>query len=373
MFDFKKFFQGYDTVTAPMDRLAIYSPRFGRTARSSISLPLTSDTAAKICILLITSMIIYSGLLTLADFRAMLEEMRMSRMGWMFFYCFRALLISNVIVFLWRILLVLGYRPVRACTDEELPYCTVIVPAYNEGKHVLKTLRSVLKSDYPSNKLQIIAINDGSGDDTLAWIQKACSESAGRIQMINFKKNRGKRAALYEGIVRGKGEIIVTIDSDSLIQRPTIRRLVSPFVSEASVGAVAGNVRVLNRRDGLIPRMLEVSFAYSFDFIGASHGIRTPVSAVRGPRPGPLDEGGGGQSGRNSRIGLLTQPCSRGTFGHVDCRSNGGRLVMKQAGDRCGGFVAAWPYFFSWPAVRPMPMTAIARCWMAISGSPNPR
>ena len=69
---------------------------------------------------------------------------------------------------------------------------TVIVPAYNEGKHMLKTLRSVLKSDYPINKLQIIAINDGSADDTLSWIQKACAESAGRIEMINFKKNRGK-------------------------------------------------------------------------------------------------------------------------------------------------------------------------------------
>ncbi|MGD0784257.1 MAG: glycosyltransferase [Sedimentisphaerales bacterium] len=282
MFDVKKFFQGYGAVTTPTSRLAIYSPRFGGAYRSSISLPLTTDSSAKICIALITAMIIYSGFLTLADFRAMLEELRMSRTGWMFFYSFRALLLSNVIVFLWRVLLVLGYRPVRSCTDEQLPRCTVIVPAYNEGKHMLKTLRSVLKSDYPINKLQIIAINDGSADDTLSWIQKACAESAGRIEMINFKKNRGKRAALYEGIIRGRGDIVVTIDSDSIIERQTIRRLVSPFVSDSKIGAVAGSVRVLNRRDGIIPKMLEVSFAYSFDFIRASQSMVNTVFCTPG-------------------------------------------------------------------------------------------
>ena len=59
------------------------------------------------------------------------------------------------------------YRPAAAANDEDLPGCTVIVPAYNEGKHVADTLFSLLESDYPPEKLQIIAINDGSKDDTM--------------------------------------------------------------------------------------------------------------------------------------------------------------------------------------------------------------
>jgi len=281
MFDVKKILQGYGTVTDSMGRLAIYSPRFGGAYRSSFTLPMTTDFPAKMCILLITAMILYSGFQTIADFRYMLEELRLSRTGWVLFYAFRALVVSNIIVFLWRVLLVLGYRPVRSCSDEQLPKCTIIVPAYNEGKHVLKTLRSVLKSNYPFDKLQIIAVNDGSADDTLTWMEKACSESDGRIEMINFKKNRGKREALYQGIVRSRGEIIVTIDSDSLIERQTIRRLVSPF-ADSQVGAVAGSVRVLNRKDGLIPRMLDISFAYSFDFIRASQSMVNTVFCTPG-------------------------------------------------------------------------------------------
>ena len=282
MFDFRKVLQVYGASTAPAGRLdAVYSPRFGRAYRSSLTLPLTTEFSTKMCILLVTAMIVYGGFQTLADFRYMLDELRLSRTGWMFFYAFRALVVSNIVVFLWRILLVLGYKPAQSCTDEQLPVCTVIIPAYNEGKQVLKTLRSVLKSNYPLDKLQIITVNDGSADDTLVWMQKGCGESDGRIELINFEKNRGKRAALYEGIVRSRGQIIVTIDSDSIIDRQTLRRLVSPF-ADSQVGAVAGNVRVLNRKDGIIPKMLDVTFAYSFDFIRASQSMVNTVFCTPG-------------------------------------------------------------------------------------------
>jgi hyaluronan synthase len=80
----------------------------------------------------------------------------------------------------------------------------------------------------------------------------------------------GKKHAMYEGFTQATGDIVVTIDSDSLIEPHTLRRLVSPFHGDQNVGAVAGNVRVLNHHEGLIPRMLEVSFSYSFEFIRAA-------------------------------------------------------------------------------------------------------
>lgn len=258
----------------------MYSPRFGGAYRN-IRLPLSMDSASKFCILLIVAAIAYSGFLTIHDFKSLLEEMRSTHSGSIYFCASRTLIYLNISVFLWRVLLVFGYRPAETCSDKELPRCTVIMPAYNEGKNVLKTLRSIVKSNYPAEKLQIIAVNDGSADDTLAWMQMACSQFDGRIELINFKKNRGKRAALYEAIRISKGGIIVTIDSDSIIERQTVRRLVSPFV-DPQVGAVAGSVRVLNRREGLLPRMLEVSFAYSFDFIRASQSMVNTVFCTPG-------------------------------------------------------------------------------------------
>lgn len=182
----------------------------------------------------------------------------------------RFLFLINIAALIWRLGLVLFYRPARSCTDEELPTCTVVIPAYNEGRHVAETIDSVAASNYPTDKLQIIAVDDGSADDTWQWIQRAAARHAHLVTPLRLKRNSGKRKALYEGFIRSSADILVTIDSDSLIEKNTLRNLLSPFVTQANVGAVAGNVRVLNRQQGLIPKMLDVSFAFSFDFIRAS-------------------------------------------------------------------------------------------------------
>src|SRR5690554_1548590 len=180
------------------------------------------------------------------------------------------LALAAVGITLWRLYLVATYRPIASVTDDDLPELTVIVPAYNEGEQVLKTLRSLVQSDYPRNKLRIVAVNDGSVDDTWRWMQQGAREFSDCVIALDCRENRGKRAALYEGFGRATGEVIVTVDSDSEVLPDTLRNLVSPLVRDARVGAVAGNVRVLNRDQGVIPAMLDVSFTYSFEFMRAS-------------------------------------------------------------------------------------------------------
>jgi hyaluronan synthase len=182
----------------------------------------------------------------------------------------------------WRIVLFIRYRPAPACGDESLPVCTVVVPAYNEGRQVLDTLLSLAGSDYPRDKLQLIAVDDGSLDDTWRWISRARKELKGRVVAIRMNRNQGKRHALYAGFRKSKGDILVTVDSDSMVDRETLRRLVSPFMASDRVGAVAGNVRVLNLREGIIPRMLEVTFHYSFDFIRAGQSMVNTVFCTPG-------------------------------------------------------------------------------------------
>ena len=86
-----------------------------------------------------------------------------------------------------------------------------------------------MNSNYPLEKLEIIAVNDGSSDDTWYWIQRGANEFPGRIRTLNLLRNGGKRRALYEGFQIASGEIAVTVDSDSAITENAIRALVAPF------------------------------------------------------------------------------------------------------------------------------------------------
>ncbi|MEW5912275.1 MAG: glycosyltransferase [Thermodesulfobacteriota bacterium] len=194
----------------------------------------------------------------------------------------RVSLVLAVFALAWRVYLAATYRPLEPCADAELPNITVVVPAYNEGAQVQKTLRSIAASNYPAGRMQIVAVDDGSRDDTWVWMERAVAELAGRVELVRLAVNSGKRAALYAGIQRARGEILVTMDSDSEVLPDTIRHLVTPMVRDHLVGAVAGNVRVLNRSKGVIPRMLEVNFTFSFDFIRASQSRINTVMTTPG-------------------------------------------------------------------------------------------
>ncbi|MEG0851879.1 MAG: glycosyltransferase family 2 protein [Flavobacterium sp.] len=185
-------------------------------------------------------------------------------------------------IFLYNLFLYLKYKPVESVSDELLPTCTVIVPAYNEGKLVYDTLMSLANSDFPEHKLQLLAIDDGSKDDTWYWIQQAKVKLGDRVAIFQQPKNQGKRHALYRGFNLGTGEIFVTVDSDSIVKKDTLRNLVSPFVTNEKCGAVAGNVQVLNNKKAILPKMLNVSFVMSFEFMRSAESMLGSVLCTPG-------------------------------------------------------------------------------------------
>ncbi len=193
-----------------------------------------------------------------------------------------SLLLLKVSFVVYILILYLRYKVIKPISDQKLPLCTVIVPAYNEGELVYKTLISLADSDYPKEKLQIISIDDGSQDDTWKWMQKAKNELGNRVSIYQQPKNMGKRHALYRGFNLGMGDVFITVDSDSIVKSDTLRVMVSPFIQNDQCGAVAGNVRVLNRDKGLIPRMLNVSFAFSFEFIRSAQSTLGSVLCTPG-------------------------------------------------------------------------------------------
>jgi cellulose synthase/poly-beta-1,6-N-acetylglucosamine synthase-like glycosyltransferase/peptidoglycan/xylan/chitin deacetylase (PgdA/CDA1 family)/spore germination protein YaaH len=127
-----------------------------------------------------------------------------------------------------------------------LPRVAVLVPAYNEEKVIVRTVRAVLASDY--RNLRVIVIDDGSRDETLEVTRRAfvAEEAAGRV-LILTKPNFGKAEALDYGLrYLQDEEIFVGIDADTVIAPDAIGRLVPHFLNP-KVGAVAGNAKVGNR------------------------------------------------------------------------------------------------------------------------------
>ncbi|MEI8256480.1 MAG: glycosyltransferase, partial [Deltaproteobacteria bacterium] len=161
------------------------------------------------------------------------------------------------------------YRPVPIVDDDRLPSLTVIIPAYNEGPMVERSIRSVAAARYPADKLEILVVDDGSRDDTFFHMAKLRQAYPEQVRVIRFRGNQGKRAALRTAFESARGDVVVTIDSDSEIEPDTLRAMASPFALDVNVGGVAGWVRVLNR-DKLLGRMLDVQFAISFDFLRAA-------------------------------------------------------------------------------------------------------
>lgn len=252
--------------------------RFAPLSKSkspSIDRTVPAMTGTKVLIIMAVAAVAFGAWANWNDFENAIETLRTTLFGIAYTTIGQICLFINLAALGWQVVLASRYRPWTTCTDSELPTCTVVIPAYNEGRMVLRTLRSISRSDYPAEKLQIIAVDDGSKDDTWLWILKAARELPGIIT-IKQPRNMGKKHAMYEAFKQATGDVLVTIDSDSLIEMHTLRRLVSPIYHDSKVGAVAGNVRILNQHEGLIPRMLEVSFAYSFEFIRAAQSsVRT--------------------------------------------------------------------------------------------------
>lgn len=222
-------------------------------------------------VLVSTFILMFIGAYSVYHLQADFDQFQLDRMnsswGFPFLVVAGLLFAFQTGVFLYNLFLYFQYKPIESVSDDLLPTCTVIVPAYNEGKLVWDTLLSLADSDFPAHKLEILAVDDGSKDDTWYWMQQAKIKLGDRLTIFQQPENKGKRHALHRGFELGTGEIFVTVDSDSIVKKDTLRNLVSPFVVDEKCGAVAGNVHVLNSKKAILPKMLNVSFVMSFEFM----------------------------------------------------------------------------------------------------------
>lgn len=119
------------------------------------------------------------------------------------------------------------------------PTISIIIPAYNEENYLDKCLQTLLKLDYPKDKMEIIVVDDGSADNTY---ELAKSYEKKGVKAYR-KKNAGKGAALNYGIKRATGEFIATMDADSYVMPKTLKQILAYF-QDKEVMAVSAAVKI---------------------------------------------------------------------------------------------------------------------------------
>ena len=145
-------------------------------------------------------------------------------------YSLLAYILSYIGLFLLSFYLLSFYqlRKVKIPEEKTDKTVSILIPAYNEEKDIARTLKSILSIDYPKNKLEVIVIDDGSNDRTLEIARKFSSD---RVRVFT-KKNEGKGRALNYGLNKAKGEIIVSMDADTIVGKDALKKLIARFYDD---------------------------------------------------------------------------------------------------------------------------------------------
>lgn len=158
------------------------------------------------------------------------------------------------------------------------PLISILIPCFNEEVNARETIGAALAQRYPN--IEVIAINDGSSDNTAQVLQQLAQEQP-HLRVINLAENQGKAVALKAGTAAARGDLLVCIDGDALLDRDTAAYLVAPLIQHPHVGAVTGNPRIRTRTT-LIGRIQVGEFSSIIGLIKRTQRIYGKVFTVSG-------------------------------------------------------------------------------------------
>jgi cellulose synthase/poly-beta-1,6-N-acetylglucosamine synthase-like glycosyltransferase len=152
-------------------------------------------------------------------------------------------------------------------TDEAYePTVTIVTPMFNEGQGIVDTITSLLALDYPAHKLSMIVVDDCSKDDSYKWACVAARQSPQRVTVLRNSVNMGKRMSIARAVRATDAEIVVSIDSDVVVDKNAIRALVRRFTNP-SIAAVGGRVFVSNANESWLTRMQVIKYFLGYEYL----------------------------------------------------------------------------------------------------------
>ena len=122
---------------------------------------------------------------------------------------------------------------------QHTPTVTVVIPTYNEARHIEEKLEDVYRQDYPRDRLEIIVVDSASIDGTAERVRRwATAHPDADVKVVEEPQRRGKASALNTALATARGEVFVITEADCRwSQRDALKRAVS-WLADPSVGAV---------------------------------------------------------------------------------------------------------------------------------------
>ncbi len=161
-----------------------------------------------------------------------------------------------------------------------LPKISIVTPMYNEGESARKVIHHALDQTY-LGPIELLLVDDGSSDNTFDVIESEAVKHENVIAMR--QRNRGKPAALNKGFKAATGEIVISTDGDSFLDKNAVERIVERFLDDPEVGAVAGFVKVINESDSWITRFSQIEYTKEQALFRGCQGISGDVVICPGP------------------------------------------------------------------------------------------
>ena len=196
-----------------------------------------------------------------------------------FVLTFLVVLIVRYVLLVW-----LGYlqhieNRARDDVPTPLPPVTIIVPVYNEAAVIEPALRSLLELRYPA--FHVIVVDDGSSDNTFERASGFAGHYGNATVQVIRKNNGGKASALNAGIALATTEFVLCMDGDSRLHPDSLRFAVRHF-SDTRIGAVAGNVKVVNRHN-VWTRLQALEYVEGLNTARRAQGFLRVVNIIPGP------------------------------------------------------------------------------------------
>ena len=192
-------------------------------------------------------------------------------------YLFIALLIvANAKLFTQLILSITYNLKHKNKLAQAQPKISIIVPAYNEEKTITATITSLQQLNYPN--YEIIVIDDGSNDQTYTY---AINAQDSKTRIIK-QQNMGKPNALNTGISQSSGEIILTVDADTTLNKDALTNIANHFANNPKIGAIAGNVKI-KKEPSIINTLQSAEYATGINLVRKAQSMLGCVLVVPGP------------------------------------------------------------------------------------------
>ena len=165
-------------------------------------------------------------------------------------------------------------RPVAESPLTGTPQISVVIPVYNEEATIEEVLRRTVEAlESLARPYEVIVVDDGSSDSTWSIVERAHAREP-RLRAVRFKRNFGQHPAMHAGLVRSRGDIVVTMDGD--LQN-------SPADLPKLIAAVEAGSDVASGRRARAGRLVGADAAFPArqrDAPTLHPGARSPISAA---------------------------------------------------------------------------------------------